>query len=88
MIGIGKIQLGESLCPTKPIQQLANQKQWILVFDDYIIEIPIIHAKAETFIWLSIEEDKCSSEGFGRLNKAVSQVDFDVSFQGFQVYWP
>ena len=50
IIGIGKVQLDESPCPTKPIQQLANQKKWILVFDDYIVEILIIFAKAKIFI--------------------------------------
>ena len=87
MISIGEIQLGESLCPAEPIQQLTNQRQRILVFDGYIVEAPIIHAKAETSIRLPIKEDKCSSGGLGRLDKAIGQVGFDVCFQRFELYW-
>ena len=50
MIGIDEIQLGKSLCLTMPIQRLANQRQWMLVFDSDFIEVPIIHTKAEAFI--------------------------------------
>ena len=50
IIGIGEIQLGESLCPAEPIQQLANQKQQISVFDSDIVKTPIIYTKAEASI--------------------------------------
>ena len=82
IIGISEIQLGESLCPAKPIQQLANQRQRILVFDSDIDKTPIIHTKAEASIWLPIKKNKYSGGGFGKLNEAIGQVDFDVSLQG------
>ena len=87
MISIGEIQLGKSSWLAKPIQQLANQRQWISVFDGYIVETPIIHTKAEASIWLLIKEDECSGGGLGRPDKAIGQVDFDVRFQCFQLYW-
>ena len=87
IIDIGKIQLGKSFCPTELIQRLANQRQWISVFDSNIIEALIIHAKAEASIWLPVEKDRCFSGGLRRSNKAVGQVGFDVSLQGFQLYW-
>ena len=78
IIGIDEIQLGESPCLAMPIQQFANQKQRISVFNGDIIKTPITHAKAEASIRLLIEEDKYSGGGLGRLDKAVSQVDFDI----------
>ena len=47
-----------------------------------IIKIPIIHTKAEASIWLPIEKNKYSGRRFGRPNKAVGQVGFDVGLQG------
>ena len=88
IIGIGEIQLDESLCPTKPIQQLANQRQRILIFDGNIVKTLIIHTKAEASIWLPIKKNKCSGGGFGRPDEAVGHVDFDVSLQSLQLYWP
>ena len=83
MIGIGQILLGELLSLAKSIQWLTNQRQQILVFDSDVIEAPIIHAKAEAFIWLPIEEDRCSGGGLGRPNKTVGQVGLDISLLGF-----
>ena len=88
IIGIGEIQLGESPCPAKPIQRLANQKQQISIFDSDIVKTLIIHTKAKTSIWLPIKKNRCSGRGFGRLDEAVGQVDFNVSLQGLQLYWP
>ena len=83
MIGIGEIQLGKSLCPAEPIQQLANQRQRTSVFDSYIVKTPIIYAKAEASIRLLIEEDKCSGGELERPDEVISQVGFDVYFQRF-----
>ena len=77
IIGIGKTQLDKSLYLAKPIQQLANQRQQILVFDGNIIKTPIIYTKAEVFIWLLVKYNKSSNRGLQRLDKAVGQVDFD-----------
>ena len=88
IIGIGEIQLGESPCPAKPIQRLANQRQRILIFDGDIVKTPIIHTKAEASIWLPIKKNRCSGGGFGRPDKAVGQVGFDVGLQSLQLYWP
>ena len=88
IIGIGEIQLGKSLGLAKPIQQLANQKQQILVFDGDIIKTSIIHTKAEVSIWLSIKKNKCFGGGFGKPDEAVDQVGFDIGLQGLQLYWP
>ena len=87
IIGVGEVQLGKPSSLAEPIQQFTNQRQWILVFDNDIIEALIIHAKAEASIWLSIKEDKCSGGGLGKSNKAVGRVGLDVSLQGFQLYW-
>ena len=86
MIGVGEIQLNKSLCPTEPIQQLVNQRQWILVFDSDIIKALIIYAKVEVSIWLLVKEDRCSGGGLGKLDKAIGQVGLDISLQGFQFY--
>ena len=79
IISIGEIQLDESPCPAKPIQQLANQRQRILVFDGDIVKTLIIHKKAEASIWFSIKKNKCSGGRFGKLDEAVGQVGFDIS---------
>ena len=55
IISINEIQLDEFPCPAEPIQQLANQKQQILVFDGDIVKTSIIYIKAEAFIWLPIK---------------------------------
>ena len=55
IISIGEIQLNESLYLAKLIQQLANQRQWISVFDDDIVKTPIIHVKTKAFIWLPVK---------------------------------
>ena len=88
IIGIGEIQLGESPCPAEPIQRLANQRQRISIFDGDIVKTPVIHTKAEASIWLPIEKNRCSGGGFGRPDKAIGQVGFDVGLQGLQLYWP
>ena len=71
IIGIGEIQLSESFCLAKPIQQLVNQKKRILIFDGDIVKILIIHTKAKASIWLFIKKNKCSGEGFKRPDKAI-----------------
>ena len=88
IIGISEIQLGESPCPTKPIQRLANQRQRILVFDGDTVKIPIIYTKVEASIWLSIKKNKCSSGRCKKPDEAIGQVGFDVGFQGLQLYQP
>ena len=50
MIGIDKVQLDEPFSPAKPIQWFTNQRHRISIFDSDIVEIPIIHAKAEISI--------------------------------------
>ena len=42
----------------------------------------------EASIWLPIKKNRCFSGGFGRSDEAVGQVDFDVSLQSLQLYWP
>ena len=86
IIGIGEIQLSEFPCPAKPIQQLANQRQQISVFDGNIIKTPTIHTKTEASIWLPIKKNRCSGKGFRRPDEAVGQIGFDVSLQGLQLY--
>ena len=46
--------------------------QWVLVFDSNIVKTPIIHTKAEAFIWLLIEKNRCFDKRFERLDKAIS----------------
>ena len=84
MISIREIQLGKSFCLTKLIQQFANQKQRILVFDDYIVKTTIIYTKWEASIWLPIKKDRCSSGELEKPDKAVGQIGFNL---GFQLYW-
>ena len=50
-----------------------------MVFDNDVVEAPIIYVKAEASIWLLVEEDRCSGKGFGRPDKAVGQIGLDVS---------
>ena len=82
IIGIDEIQLGESFYLTELIQRFANQRQQILIFDDNIIKILIIYTKTKASIWLSIKKNKCSGGRFGRPDKAIDQVGFNIVLQG------
>ena len=81
IIVIGEIQLNKSLCPAESIQQLANQKQRILIFNGNIIKISIIYIKMETSIWLLIKKNKGFDRRYRRPNEAVGQVGFDIGLQ-------
>ena len=87
IIGIDEIQLDESPCPAELIRQLANQRQWISVFDSDIMKTPIIYIKAEASIWLPIKKNRYSGRGFRKPDEAVGQVGFDVGLQSLQLYW-
>ena len=56
MISVGEIQFSELFCPTKPIYQLAYQRQGILILNNEIIYALIIYTKTKTFIWLKIKK--------------------------------
>ena len=87
IISIDKIQLNESSYSAKPIEQLTNQRQQILVFDSDIVKTLIIYKKIKVSIWLSIKKNECSGGEFKRLNEANGQIDFDVNLQSLQLYW-
>ena len=37
-------------------------------------------------IWILIKKNVYSGERFGKLDKVINQVDFNISLQGFQLY--
>lgn len=88
VVCIFQIQQSKMLGLISTIKQLANQEERILVLDCQVIEATIVDTKAETSIGLVIEEDWCPSWWFGRPDKAVGQIYFNVSLKCLLLHRP